>query len=70
MDEHSKTLALFILDPDTGEADGTVYYFCSDTCRMLFKVDGVIAYGNSPDAIPGTVCDECGGTIEISESGD
>lgn len=56
-------LAVFEVEPigvgGALEANGRVYYFCSDHCREEFMAglpDEEYHRGDSPDAIDGTVC--------------
>jgi hypothetical protein len=62
--------ALFELEPigidGQMEANGRVYHFCSVECRGSFDGCGLPGYreGESPDAIEGTVCDQCGTPLE------
>lgn len=56
--------ALFVIDPTSGEADGTVYHFCTDKCRNEFNVGtGQVKAADSKDFVDGTVCDECGNEL-------
>lgn len=49
------------------EANGIVYYFCTETCRDAYQTDAEVATGaltaGSPEVDNGTVCDECGNTV-------
>ena len=72
VDEMSKILVSFELEPIGAdgelEANGRVYYFCSAACRSSFDgsgLPGVLQDGVSPDAIEGTVCDQCGVDLEV-----
>lgn len=51
--------ALFVID-DNGEANGTVYLFCSDKCRKSFETDDKVDAGMSPVTIDAEECTECG----------
>ena len=62
--------AIFELEPigvdGVLEANGTIYYFCSEICRSRFDgsgLSGVPENGESIDAIEGTVCDQCGAGV-------
>lgn len=65
-------LAIFELEPigldGALEANGRIYYFCSELCRARFDGSGlsgeILAPGTSEDAIPGTVCDQCGAVLQ------
>ena len=64
--------AIFELEPigldGALEANGVVYHFCSEECRAKFDgsgLSGVLQSGDSPDAIEGTVCDQCGIDLEV-----
>lgn len=68
-----ETLCLYQMAPigfdGALEADGTVLYFCSEHCRSVIAQNGGCwQAGTSPDAIPGTVCDECEKTIRDDHS--
>ena len=66
--------ALYELDPigEDGamEANGTIYFFCSEAHRDLFEQawsnpsGGPFGKGLDTDHIEGTVCDRCGVTLE------
>lgn len=65
--------AIFELEPigldGALEANGVVYHFCSEECRAKFAGNGLLRVfqaGDSPDAIEGTVCDQCGITSEVA----
>jgi len=52
------------------EANGTIYRFChnngNDRCRIKFlnaHPDESLKRGVDPDAIDGTVCDQCGAVL-------
>lgn len=53
--------ALYSVDPVTGEADGTVYHFCSQTCCEQFPcpANQALVYGQSDDYVTQSVCDNC-----------
>jgi hypothetical protein len=52
--------AIYLLD-DNQEATGTVYHFCSESCRERYRVqEGPLAFGESDDFIDASACDECG----------
>ena len=71
-----ENIALFEVEPigvdGALEANGRVYHFCSTRCRNMFAVDAEYNpgteyhEGTSPDAIPCTVCDECGVALLIT----
>jgi hypothetical protein len=62
------TRTIYELDAKTREANGRVYFFCSDACRENFARDWRaddddtirLYLGETTDAIAGTVCDRCG----------
>lgn len=67
-------LTIYELEPigegNALEATGRVYHFCSDLCREIYATEqlrGVdFKTGDSPDAIKGTVCDECGTELKAA----
>jgi hypothetical protein len=61
-------LCLYELDEATGEATGRITFYCSDQCRQARKSDRIPeAEGTTTDAIEGTVCDNCGAVLVVSE---
>lgn len=62
-----KVPTLYEMEPiglgGTLEANGTVYWFCSDECRSRFEIDTTTHTGESSDFETGTVCDECGKAV-------
>ena len=61
------TPVLFEMDPigrnGAMEANGRIYYFCSDSCRAAFPLNYDVSSGTDDDWIDGTVCDQCGAKL-------
>lgn len=59
---------IFELEPETGEATGTVRPFCSNECREAFIPDNLphVAYGQNSVYEFGFVpkCEQCGAFVE------
>lgn len=64
-DLDKKMPALFEID-EYGEANGTVYWFCSDECREKFVPDNdpiMLKPGDDNNYDDQSSCAECGGTL-------
>lgn len=52
---------LYEIDPATGEADGTVHWFCCAACRdrAIVETRGTYHLGLDSHADPATICEAC-----------